>query len=219
MIGPLNNAPGGTHEAVLVHLKRHGEMTVVELCDALGVTGMAVRRHLSGLQQQRLVESRIVRHGRGRPTYKYRLTEKANAELFPQGALSFSQDILEAVFDHDGDEGVMNLLTLRQDHLVRKIKSRLEGKDLGQQVEEVCKFFSENGFMTEFETLPDGNFVVFQRHCAVHDLANQYRQLCVLEPRLIESLLGVKVTRQKYMLQDDPVCGYLVLSAETSVSP
>jgi hypothetical protein len=44
----------------------------------------------------------------------------------------------------------------------------------------------------------------------VHDLANQYRQLCVLEPRLMENLLGMKVTRQQYILKNDPVCGYIV---------
>jgi hypothetical protein len=32
----------------------------------------------------------------------------------------------------------------------------------------------------------------------------------VLEPKLRESLLGVKVTREKYMLKNDQVCGYLV---------
>jgi predicted ArsR family transcriptional regulator len=44
----------------------------------------------------------------------------------------------------------------------------------------------------------------------VHDLALQYRQLCVLEPKLMEYLLGVKVTRQQYILRNDPVCGYVV---------
>jgi predicted ArsR family transcriptional regulator len=208
--GPLNEAPERTHEAVLVHLKRNREMTVSDLCDALKITAMAVRRHLASLQQEGLVESRIVRQGRGRPTYRYRLTDEANLKLFPQGAQNLAAEILDAVYEANGHKGVMELLTLRQEHLARKLKSRLAGKDLPARVEEVAKIFSENGFMTEYEPLPDGNFIIFQRHCALHDLANQYRQLCVLEPRLIETLLEVKVTRQQYMLKNDPVCGYLV---------
>lgn len=212
--GPLNEAPESTHEAVLIHLKRKAEMAVSELCDVLGITAMAVRRHLASLQQEGLVESRIVRQGRGRPTYRYRLTDKANTKLFPSGALNLAQDILDAVFEQSGHKGVMDLLTLRQDHLARRLKGRLDGKNLQQRVEEVAKIFSENGFMTECEALPDGNFVIFQRHCAVHNLANQYRQLCVLEPRLIQTLLGVKVTREQYMLKNDPVCGYIVHADE-----
>jgi predicted ArsR family transcriptional regulator len=208
--GPLNESPESTHEAVLLHLKRNGEMTVADLCSALSITAMAVRRHLGSLHQEGLVDSRIVRQGRGRPTYRYRLTEKANFRLFPSGALNLAQDILDAVFEVSGHKGVMELLTLRQKHLSGKLKSRMEGKEIAEMVEEVAKIFSENGFMTEWERLPDGDFVIFQRHCAVHNLANQYRQLCVLEPRLIETLLGVRVTRQQYMLKNDPVCGYLV---------
>ncbi len=218
MTRQLGDIPENTHEALLLHLKRRGEMSVTDLCDLLGVTAMAVRRHLSALQQEKLVASRTVRQGRGRPTYRYHLTDEANSRLFPSGALSLTQDILEAVFDQSGHKGVMDLLTLRQDHLARKLKDRLAGKTLRQRVEEVCKFFSENGFMTDYETVPDGDFVIFQHHCAVANLAHQYRELCVLEPRLIEQLLGVTVTRQKHMLGDDLVCGYLVSAAGDSSS-
>jgi predicted ArsR family transcriptional regulator len=64
--------------------------------------------------------------------------------------------------------------------------------------------------MTEWQKLPDGNYFIFQQHCAIHHLATQYRQLCVLEPKLMETLLGLKVTREKFMLKDDPICGYVV---------
>ena len=71
--------------------------------------------------------------------------------------------------------------------------------------------------MTEWEALPDGNYVIFQRHCAVHNLANQYRQLCALEPKLIETLLDTPVTRKQYMLNNDPVCSYLVQATNTEM--
>ena len=63
----LGGSPENTHQSVLFHLKRATEMTVAELCEVLGITAMAVRRHLAGLQTDGLVESRLVRRGRGRP--------------------------------------------------------------------------------------------------------------------------------------------------------
>ncbi len=107
----------------------------------------------------------------------------------------------------------MELLEFRNKKVVQKLRVELEGKDVSEKISAVAKFFSESGFMTEWEALPDGNFIVYQKHCAVHDLAKQYRQLCGLEPKLIEDILGVKVTRQQYMLNNDPVCGYLVESS------
>lgn len=206
---PLSDTPERTQEAVLLYLKRRGEMAVSELCDVLGITSMAVRRHLFALKKEGLIESRVVRQSRGRPTYRYKLSEKAES-LFPTGFQNLAIDVLDLVFEQSGHKGVMELLNRRNDRLARRLKNRMENKDLKQRVEEVSKIFSEDGYMTEWEALPDGNFVIYQRHCAVHDLANQYRQLCILEPRLMESLLSVKVTRQQYMLKNDPVCGYLV---------
>lgn len=209
---PLSNTPETTQEAVLLYLKRHGEMTIGELCELLSITSMAVRRHISGLMQEGLVLSRMVKQSRGRPTYKYSLSEKAES-LFPSGMQTLAVELLDMVFEEAGHKGVMKLLERRNEKRAARLLPRVEGKSLEQRVEEVAKIFSEDGYMTEWEKLPDGNYFIFQRHCALHDLANKYRQLCALEPQLMETLLGVKVTREKYMLQNDPVCGYLVKPA------
>lgn len=215
MIQQLGDNPERTQEAVLVFIKRMGEVTVADLCKELGITSMAVRRHIAALQKDGLVHSRIVRQSRGRPTYHYKLTEKAEG-LFPTGFQNLAVDLLDVVYEQSGETGVMDLLSRRNDKMADRFKSRVVGKDMKGKVAEVAKIFSENGYMTEWETLPDGNFIIFQRHCAVHDLALQYQQLCVLEPKLMENLLGVKVTRQQYILKNDPVCGYVVPNTEAS---
>lgn len=208
----LSDAPEKTQEAVLLYLKRHSEMTIAELCQVLNITSMAVRRHITGLMKEGLVLSRMVRQSRGRPTYKYRLSAKAES-LFPSGLQTLAVDLLDMVFEESGHAGVMKLLEKRNEKKAQRLMSRVDGKPLAERVKEVVKIFSEDGYMTEWEQLPDGNFFIFQRHCAVHDLAKEYRQLCALEPQLMEKLLGVKVIREKYMLQNDPICGYLVKPA------
>jgi predicted ArsR family transcriptional regulator len=206
---PLPAVPERTQEALLLHLKRGGEMTVSELVQLLNITSMAVRRHLTALQQDGLVESRVEKQSRGRPTFKFRLTEKSES-LFPSGVQGLAIDLLDIVFEQSGSKGVMDLLERRNAKMAERLRSRVENLPIAERVIEVSKIFSENGYMTESKPLEDGNFIIFQRHCAVHDLANQYRQICVLEPKLMEDLLGLKVTREKYMMKDDPVYAYLV---------
>lgn len=205
----LEQVPEKTHEALLLYLKKNGEMTVAELCQVLEITSMAVRRHLASLQQEGWVESKIIKQSRGRPTYHYYLSEKASG-LFPSGFQGLASDLLDMVFEERGHKGVMDFLSRRNDKMAARLQERLANKNLCQRVAEVAKIFSEDGYMTEWEELPDGNFIIYQRNCALHNLANQYRQVCVLEPRLLETLLGTKVNRQQYMLKNDPVCGYLV---------
>ncbi len=211
----LGDAPESTQQAVLLHIKRSGELTVAELCKILGITSMAVRRHISVMQQDGLIASRMVRQSRGRPTYMYKLTDKAEA-LFPSGFQNLAIDLLDLVYEQSGHQGVMELLSRRNDRMAARLQSRVAGKAPKARVEEVAKIFTEFGYMTDWEALPDGNFIMYQRHCAVHDLANQYRQLCALEPKLMETLLGMKVTRQQYILRNDPVCGYVVHVDEPS---
>jgi predicted ArsR family transcriptional regulator len=210
----LTDVPEKTQEALLLYLKRDGEMTVSQLCELLGVTSMAVRRHLTALQKDGLIVARLEKKLRGRPTYIYKLTEKSES-LFPSGFQNLAIDLLDLVFEQSGHKGVMDLLTRRNARLAERLRPRVENKTLGERVQEVSKIFSENGYMTDWKKLDDGDFVIYQQHCAVRDLANQYRQLCILEPRLMEDLLGVKISRTKYMLQDDPVCAYLVHSSNS----
>jgi len=208
----LSQAPEKTQEVLLLQLKKNVEMTVSELCAALGITEMAVRRHLSSLQAEGLIESKSVKQTRGRPMYRYRLAEKASS-LFPSGFQALASDFLDLVKEERGHKGVMEFLSQRNDRMAERLKVRMADKSLPDRVAEVAKIFTEDGYMTEWEKLPDGNYLIYQRNCALHDLANQYRQICVLEPKLIETLLGAKVTRQQYMLKNGPVCGYIVQSA------
>jgi predicted ArsR family transcriptional regulator len=206
---PLGDVPEKTQDALLLYLKRRGELSVSDLCELLGITSMAVRRHLAHLQAEGLIETRMVRQSRGRPNYKYKLAAKAET-LFPSATANMAEDLLAAVMEQSGAQGVMDLLALRNKKRMVAIAERIEGMDLRERVLEVTRIFSEDGYMTEWEELPDGNFLIYQRHCAVHDLANKFRQVCTMEPDLMQNILKVKVTREKYILRGDALCAYLV---------
>jgi predicted ArsR family transcriptional regulator len=210
---PIGLAPDKTQDALLLYLKRQGELTVSDLCTMLGITSMAVRRHLSHLQKEGLIESRMVRQVRGRPTYHYKLSDKAET-LFPSGGSTLAVDLLEAVLEQSGQQGVMDLLNIRNEKRIARFRERFEGKAIGERVQEISRIFSEDGYMTEWEAVEDGDFIIYQRHCAVHDMADKFRQLCSMEPKMMEALLGVKVTREKYILRNDPLCAYVVHSKE-----
>jgi predicted ArsR family transcriptional regulator len=206
----VKRRPGeSARQGVLRVLKLRGEATAAELSKAMNVTYTAVRRHLSSLQQEGLITFRTHQHGAGRPIYKYRLTEAASAH-FPSGYENLAAYLLDTIFDESGHTGIMDFLRLNNDRLITMLLPRFIDKILAQRVEEIARYFAENGYMTNWTALPDGNFFLYHQNCAIYKVAVRYRQLCVLEPRLIESLLGVKVSRQQYILKNEPICGYLV---------
>lgn len=128
-------------------------------------------------------------------------------------------NLLDTVFDESGHTGIMDVLRLNNNRLFAMLLPRFINKNLAERVEEIARYYAENGYMTEWTALPDGNFFLYHQNCAIYKLALRYRQLCILEPRLIESLLGVKVSRQQYILKNAPICGYLVDSKRPLSSP
>lgn len=68
---------------ILVLLKKRRMVNVQELSKHLGITKVAVRKHLDVLHRERYIESQIVRQRTGRPAYVYHLTNTAE-QLFPR---------------------------------------------------------------------------------------------------------------------------------------
>src|ERR687889_1361450 len=103
---PAGSAP--TRRAVLDLLKRNGEQTVAQLGAALGVSGVAVRRHLEVLEHVGLVQQTTRPQGRGRPAYVYALTEMGH-DLFPRNYHQLVGQLLEAATSELGPEAVERL--------------------------------------------------------------------------------------------------------------
>src|SRR5215217_1863545 len=64
-------------------LLRHGDRTVEELAQELGLTDNAVRAHLATLERDGLVRQGGLRRGLGKPSYTYDLTPESE-RLFPK---------------------------------------------------------------------------------------------------------------------------------------
>lgn len=201
--------PESSKDSLLIHLKNNGELTVPKLCQLLNITPMAVRRHLNELMVNGLIESRQVKQATGRPVYHYHLSNKANT-LFPSNFQNLANELLQIIHKQSGHKGVMDLLAQRDKDRLAIYKEKLNGKSLSEKIAEVVQIFASDGYMTEYKEVENGQYIIYQKNCALHDIAKTYRQLCILEPRFIESLLGVKVIRTEYMLKNSPVCAYLV---------
>ncbi len=84
-----------TREQILRLIKARGQTTIAEMADALSISAVSVRHHLSTLQAEGLVRSAEVRRGVGRPHLAYSLTEAAQ-ERFPTKYLRLSDRLLDA---------------------------------------------------------------------------------------------------------------------------
>jgi predicted ArsR family transcriptional regulator len=210
---PAGSAP--TRRAVLDLLKRNGEQTVAQLGAALGVSGVAVRRHLEVLEHVGLVRQTTRAQGRGRPAHVYTLTELGH-DLFPRNYHQLVAQLLEAATSELGPDAVERLFDHRQHELAELYAGRTEGRPLPELARALAAIQDENGYMADCSPAGDGRFVVSEHNCAIARVAGSWPTACAHELALFRQLAGpeVEVERVAHIQAGDPVCAYVLRAAQ-----
>jgi predicted ArsR family transcriptional regulator len=200
-----------TRRQILDLLKKRGGMTAKDLGDSLGITSMAVRRHLSALERDDLITAATVRRPMGRPTYVYSLTTLAD-DLFPKNYPQLMIGLLEDIKAIDGETKIDQLFQRREERLYAAFAPRMEGKDLTARVQEVTRIFDENGNLSECQGVANGCFRLTWHNCAIYKISQRFPQACAHEERLLSRLLDADVSRTDHQAKGDTCCGYQIKS-------
>ena len=103
-----------TRRTIVNLLKQHGALDAAALAGMLGVSGMAVRQHLYGLQKEGLIVFEEEARAMGRPAKLWSLTAEAN-RLFPAGYAELTIGLIDSVRETFGEDGLEKLLSVRND--------------------------------------------------------------------------------------------------------
>ncbi len=197
-----------TRNKIMQMIKTSGELTTKELTDQLGITGMAVRRHISILERDNLIESNTVRLPMGRPAAVYRLTAEAE-DYFPKKYHSVALDLLAELEGEAGETMVNHLFDRRKATLMQRYEGKMRDKDLERKVAALSEIQNENGYMATWEK-NDNEYVLTEYNCPISQVANKYNHACNCELNLFESLLEADVSRTDCLAKGDKKCVYRI---------
>jgi DeoR family suf operon transcriptional repressor len=199
-----------TRQELILRLKRVGEARAETLATALGVTVSAVRQQLEALTEDGLVTYREERSGRGRPKHLYRLTRRAEA-FFPKAYGVLTNELLGYVTEAD-PQLVDEIFERRRQRRAEQAKARLAGKDFAARVEEMARILDEDGYLADFESLPDGTYRITEHNCAVLDVAERYGKACSSEIAFLrDALPDARIERVSHMIAGAHSCAYVVV--------
>jgi DeoR family transcriptional regulator, suf operon transcriptional repressor len=208
-LDPTLASLSATRRDLLVALKKRGEASAVDLAAVLGITVSAVRQHVAGLAASGFVVYRPVKEGPGRPRHLYRLSAGADG-LFPKYYSEFTNELLSYVEDED-PEAVERVFDRRRRRRVESATARLAGKRLPDKVAELARILDEDGYLADFESLPDGTFRITEHNCAILGVARRWGLACSTEIEFIrEALPEARVERVAHMMAGAHVCRYEV---------
>ncbi|WP_166242311.1 helix-turn-helix transcriptional regulator [Paenibacillus turpanensis] len=205
-----NEGEQSTRQQLLVLLKRHRTLSVADLARFLGITEMAVRRHLNTLERDGFIDSSLQRQAMGRPMYVYSLSESAD-DLFPKNYYGLTLDLLEELEREEGTSLVTKLFELRQRKMERAYSERMQGKSLEERVVELTDIQNGGGYMAEWERDEEtGSFIVREYNCPISQVAGRFEQACTCELSLFETLLMASVERTECLAKGGGKCVYIV---------
>lgn len=212
----IDPATPKTRERILLLLKLRGPMAAADLASELGVTTMAVRQHLAGLDEEGLLDSREERRPVGRPARLWLLSDKA-AEHFPMGYAELAVDMLDTIRETLGEDALHQVLDARIARQVTSYERRMAeaGEALQDRLAKLVELRREDGFLSEWHEAAPGEFHLIENHCPVRDAATCCQRLCEGEIDLFKAVLGedVQITRAEHMLSEDRRCTYVVRHA------
>lgn len=204
-----------TRREIVNLLRTAGALTVAELGGRLGITHVAVRRHLTALERDGLVDSVQERQPMGRPTRVYHLTEAAE-DLFPKKYGALSVEILDFLATVD-PQLVDQFFARRGADLVSRYGPHVGGaSSLAERVARLTEVQTANGYLADWEPGGAGSagvFVLKEFNCPVHSVSRKYPHACQHELEFFKTVLGTdQVERAECIARGGTCCRYLIRS-------
>ena len=184
--------------ATLEELKVSGELPVSELSRRLGMSYMAVKQYCETLKNLGYLErSRAPRAEVGRPEIFYRLGPKA-ALLFPQSGVGFSLDLLDNLKVLFGESAPERLIFQYFQHLQERWQRRLaKGRSLLEKATLLAGLREQEGCFARCKYDPEKGLRIEEYHQPLQPIFAKYPRALGIELRMLEALLGTRVTRRE----------------------
>lgn len=178
------------------------------LSEELGISKVAIHRHLEDLEREGLVKATTYRsESRGRPKQIYEAVD----EQAPYARLC--GDVLSHIRDLYGAGVVMQVLTRRNSQLVELLSPLLDGLSLEQKLQQLSQYLTEQGYQAQLYT-KDGHWYLEQGRCPKLALSLEHSEFCQTELEMYQKLLGASVQREERIAGGGNCCRYRIEAPE-----
>jgi predicted ArsR family transcriptional regulator len=167
------------------------------------------------------VEREALRAGRGRPSYRYRLSEKGyrrSGNNFAELAAALWQEVRE-IRDLEVRRGLLRRLVARmRGSMLEGLQGdRLQGNDAQERMSSLAGALEQRGVAADVRAV-GGLPILSVLACPYPGLADQDRAVCALERMLFSELLEHDVKLAECRLDGDACCRFELSGAPAPAS-
>lgn len=178
-----------------------------------------VREHLLQLKEKGLLRRRRERQGRGRPSHRYEMTQRAKM-LFPSRDGELMGRLIRFLQDHGATDLVETFFESYWESRTQAVKRKLRSagsNDLGEQLRVLREILEEEGFMPVVDQ-GDETVTVRECNCPFPESVKQTRIPCRLEKQFFEDVFESELERVDYIPDGNPACVYEVARDKAGLS-
>ncbi len=205
-----------TPDRILYAFKARGPQTASDLGRELGITPVAVRQHLDRLSQDGLLVFEDRRETVGRPKRYWSLSGKGH-DRFPDRHADLTLDMIGAVRELYGDEGLERVVSRRERNMFDSYESKISsGRSLGDKLRLLAKCRSAEGYMAEVTRAGTGDYVFTENHCPICAAAKVCQGFCRSELEIFSRLFEGEAhwERTEHIVAGARRCAYRVSKAD-----
>lgn len=202
------------HQILELLLKNRRGLSIDNIADALNISRTAVQQHFFSIENEGYIRKDVPNKTAGRPAALYIITDKG-INYFPKQYAWFLEMVLDDLrqeLSHDQFQRYMRKLGA---NLAQKLRSRFEGKNLTEKMDEMASVMKELGFQAEIYDNNENDTLNIQAHnCVFHDLAQKHAEICEFDLELMSKLLDRTVNKSTCMATGDCSCRFNIKMIE-----
>jgi predicted ArsR family transcriptional regulator len=198
-----------TKDRILDLVKKEVSLSVSDLTEQLSITHMAVRKHLTSLENDGLIQSVECKQPMGRPLQKYSLTAKGE-KAFPKNYEGITLEFLKDIEEMHGEDSIHQLFKKRENRLTMEYTTRIRTKSMPEKLTEIVKIQNEKGYMASASKIDDHSFELIEYNCPIYSVAQEYKMACHCETEMFKKVVGTdQVHRTSCKTDGDNHCKFV----------
>ena len=196
-------------------LAARGEATVADIAGDLALNQANIRRHLEVMRAEGLVDITMRRHEIGRPSYVYKLTERAE-EMSAHYPRLVDRMVKRLAAQPDSAPLLLRLFDGVAEDVAVAHRQQVTGTTLGQRVAETSSALKDEGIVDHWRKDADG-FHLMNTACPYRKAAEASDAPCHADHKVVESLIGVPVEQVSRIVDGYHMCEYVVREVADAV--
>ncbi len=190
--------------------------SIEDLTEAAGVTRSAVAGRLNELVAAGFVRRSVQRlPSKGRPRYRYAVTDAAMTHLFPGDQSLVTAAFWRAIQDIGGTKLEKQVVERISRALTDHYNGQLQGRTPAQRFRELAEVFRKaEGNVVEIETGDTGRLVMRRRSCSFCNMSDGSRAVCQIDEKIVSAVVAAPVRQTACRHDGDPCCVFELVTDE-----